>query len=108
VIVGLGEMLELGEETETSHVEAGEMVADTGPDWLVALGDHAPDMIRGAVNKGLPRRKAIRVRDYKEMGSKILEIMKPGDLVFLKASRRMGLERVAERIKKGAKAEGRI
>ncbi|RPJ21854.1 MAG: hypothetical protein EHM26_02840, partial [Desulfobacteraceae bacterium] len=102
VIVGLGEMLELGDETETGHVEAGEMVADTGADWLVALGDHAPDMIRGAVDKGFPRRKAIRVKDYKDMGSKILEVMKPGDLVFLKASRRMGLERVAERLKKNA------
>jgi len=102
VIVGLGEMLELGDETETGHVEAGEMVADTGADWFVALGEHASKMIRGAVDKGFPRRRAIRAKDYKEMGSKILEIMKPGDLVFLKASRRMGLERVAERIKKSA------
>ena len=102
VIVGLGEMLELGDETETGHVEAGEMVADTGADWFVALGEHASKMIRGAVDKGFPRRRAIRAKDYKEMGSKILEIMKPGDLVFLKASRRMGLERVAERLKKNA------
>jgi len=102
VIVGLGEMLELGDETETGHVEAGEMVADTGADWFVALGEHASKMIRGAVDKGFPRRRAIRAKDYKEMGSKILEIMKPGDLVFLKASRRMGLERVAERIKKSS------
>ncbi|MCU0594188.1 MAG: UDP-N-acetylmuramoyl-tripeptide--D-alanyl-D-alanine ligase, partial [Desulfobacterota bacterium] len=101
VIVGLGEMLELGDETESGHLEAGEMVAETEADWLVALGDHAPEMVRGAVKKGFPRRKAIRVKDYKEMGAVLLEIMKPGDLVFLKASRRMGLERVAERIKKG-------
>jgi UDP-N-acetylmuramoyl-tripeptide--D-alanyl-D-alanine ligase len=102
VIVGLGEMLELGEETETSHVEAGEMVAEAGADWLVALGDHASEVIRGAVDKGFPRRRAIRVKDHKEMGAKILELMKPGDLVFLKASRRIGLERVAERIKEKA------
>jgi UDP-N-acetylmuramoyl-tripeptide--D-alanyl-D-alanine ligase len=107
VIVGLGEMLELGEETESSHVEAGEMVAQAGADWLVALGDHAPEMIRGALDKGFSRKRAIRVGDYKDMGSKILELMKPGDLVFLKASRRMGLERVAERLKKNASGEGR-
>jgi len=107
VIVGLGEMLELGEETEASHVEAGAMVADMGADWLVVLGEHARDVIRGAVDKGFPRRKAIRVKDYKGMGSKILEIMKPGDLVFLKASRRMGLERVAERLKKNGRREGK-
>jgi UDP-N-acetylmuramoyl-tripeptide--D-alanyl-D-alanine ligase len=102
VIVGLGEMLELGEETETSHVEAGEMVAEAGADWLVALGDHAPEMIRGALDKGFSRKRAIRVKDHKQMGAKILEIMKPGDLVFLKASRRIGLERVAERLREKA------
>jgi UDP-N-acetylmuramoyl-tripeptide--D-alanyl-D-alanine ligase len=102
VIVGLGEMLELGEETETSHVKAGEMVAKSGADWLVALGDHAPEMIQGAVDKGFPRKKAIRVKNDKEMGAKILEVMKPGDLVFLKASRRIGLDRVAERLRKKA------
>ncbi|NTV35268.1 MAG: UDP-N-acetylmuramoyl-tripeptide--D-alanyl-D-alanine ligase, partial [Deltaproteobacteria bacterium] len=64
VIVGLGEMLELGDETETGHVEAGEMVADTGADWFVALGEHASKMIRGAVDKGFPRRRAIRAKDY--------------------------------------------
>jgi len=102
VIVGLGDMLELGEETEASHVEAGEMVAEAGVDWLVAMGDHAPEMIRGALGKGFPRKRAIRAKDHKAMGAKILEIMKPGDLVFLKASRRIGLERVAERIKEKA------
>ena len=78
------------------------MVAEAGADWLVALGDHAPEMIRGAVDKGFSRKRAIRVKDHKQMGAKILEVMKPGDLVFLKASRRIGLERVAERIKKSA------
>jgi UDP-N-acetylmuramoyl-tripeptide--D-alanyl-D-alanine ligase len=102
LIVGLGEMLELGKETEARHVEAGEMVADSGADWLVALGEHGPEMIRGALDKGFPRRRAIRVKNHKEMGSKILEVMKPGDLVFLKASRRIGLDRVAERLRKNA------
>ena len=102
VIVGLGEMLELGEETEAGHVEAGEMVAEAGADWLVALGDHAPEMIRGALDKGFPRERTIRVKDHKEMGARILKVMKPGDLVFLKASRGIGLERVADRLREKA------
>jgi UDP-N-acetylmuramoyl-tripeptide--D-alanyl-D-alanine ligase len=102
VIVGLGEMLELGGATEAGHVEAGARVADAEADWLVVLGDHAPEIIRGAVDKGFPKKRAIHVKNHKEMGSKILEIMKPGDLVFLKASRRIGLEQVAERLRKNA------
>jgi len=54
------------------------------------------------VDKGFPRERAIRVKDHKEMGARILEIMKPGDLVFLKASRRIGLERVADRLREKA------
>ena len=102
IIVGLGEMLELGEETEASHVEAGELVAETGADWLVTLGDHAPEMIQGALGKGFRLERVIRVKDHEEMGAKILELMKPGDLVFLKASRRIGLDRVADRLKEKA------
>jgi len=102
VIVGLGEMLELGDETVPGHVEAGEMVAQAGADWFVALGDHAPEMIRGALHKGYPMERAIHVKDHQEMGAKILEVMKPGDLVLLKASRRTGLDRVADRLKENA------
>jgi UDP-N-acetylmuramyl pentapeptide synthase len=36
------------------------------------------------------------------MAAKILEVMKPGDLVFLKASRRIGLEQVAEKLREKA------
>ncbi len=99
VIVGLGEMLELGDEAVAGHVEAGEMVAEAGADWFLVLGDHAPEMIRGAVDKGFPRERAIRVKDHQGMGAKIMEVIKPGDLVFLKASRRTGLDRVADRLK---------
>ena len=108
VIVGLGEMLELGDETVPGHLEAGEMVAEADADWFVALGDHAPEMIRGAIHTGYPPERAIRVKDHHEMGTKIIEVMKPGDLVFLKASRRIGLERVAERLMENGRGAGRI
>ena len=102
VIVGLGEMLELGDETVPGHVEAGEMVAEVGADWFVALGEHAPEMIQGAIHKGYPPERAILVKDHQKMGARIREVMKPGDLVFLKASRRTGLERVADGLRENA------
>jgi len=108
VIVGLGEMLELGDETVPGHLEAGEMVAKADADWFVALGDHAPEMIRGAIRTGYPPERAIRVKDHHEMGTKIIEVMKPGDLVLLKASRRTGLERVADSLMENGRGAGRI
>jgi UDP-N-acetylmuramoyl-tripeptide--D-alanyl-D-alanine ligase len=99
ILVGLGEMFELGNETVRAHREAGAMVADLGARCFVALGEHARVMIQGAVDKGLPEERAVEVRDHKEMEKRIRAEMKEGDFVFLKGSRRAGLDKVAERLR---------
>ncbi|MBN1626455.1 MAG: UDP-N-acetylmuramoyl-tripeptide--D-alanyl-D-alanine ligase [Deltaproteobacteria bacterium] len=95
VIVGLGEMMELGDKTTRAHSDAGRMVADIGASWFFAMGEHAGDMIRGAVESGLTSGKAVGVAAYGDMIAGIDDILRPGDIVFLKASRRMGLDAVA-------------
>ncbi|MBN1106084.1 MAG: UDP-N-acetylmuramoyl-tripeptide--D-alanyl-D-alanine ligase [Deltaproteobacteria bacterium] len=95
VIVGLGEMRELGEETERAHREAGEMVAELGADFFVVMGKHGKDMIEGALRKGLSHGRTALAASHEEMASIIRERWREGDLVFLKGSRRVGLERVA-------------
>ena len=57
LIVGLGEMLELGDETVPAHLEAGKMVAELGAFCFLAMGEHAPQMIEGAVSKGFSQRE---------------------------------------------------
>jgi UDP-N-acetylmuramoyl-tripeptide--D-alanyl-D-alanine ligase len=99
ILVGLGDMLELGKETAAAHLEAGERVADIGARLFVALGEHAHLMIEGALNKGFPREKAAIARDHRDMAEKIKGMMRKGDLVFLKGSRRVGLEKVADLLK---------
>ena len=96
VIVGLGEMMELGDETIPAHIEAGGMVAELGAYYFVAMGDHAPEMIEGAVDGGLLPERAVVVKTHGEMAEKIREVMKSRDLIFLKGSRKMGLEKVVE------------
>jgi UDP-N-acetylmuramoyl-tripeptide--D-alanyl-D-alanine ligase len=102
ILVGLGEMLELGNETVTAHLEAGAKVADLGARRFFALGEHADLMIQGALGKGFPGERAVAVRDHKEMEERIRAEMKEGDFVFLKASRRVGLDKVVERLRAGA------
>jgi UDP-N-acetylmuramoyl-tripeptide--D-alanyl-D-alanine ligase len=101
ILVGLGEMFELGKETLKAHLEAGAMVADLGARCFLALGEHAKTMIQGAVEKGLPEGRAMEVRDHAEMEERIRAEMKEGDFVFLKGSRRAGLDKVAERLRAG-------
>jgi UDP-N-acetylmuramoyl-tripeptide--D-alanyl-D-alanine ligase len=99
LIVGLGEMMELGEETARSHLEAGDMVAESGASYLFAMGDHACEMVKGALEKGLPPERAVETKSHQDMAQKIGEVVKKGDLILLKGSRKIGLEKVFQSLK---------
>ena len=100
LIVGLGDMLELGDAAVQAHRNAGELAAGVGAELFFALGEHARDMERGALAAGMPPGRVRIVRDVKQMAESILEELKEGDVILLKGSRRMGLERVSEEIQK--------
>jgi UDP-N-acetylmuramoyl-tripeptide--D-alanyl-D-alanine ligase len=95
VIVGLGEMLELGKETIKAHLDAGRMVSGIDASWFFAMGEHADEMVKGAVEQGFSAQKAFVVKSHKEMACRIGEVLMPDDIVLLKGSRRMGLETVS-------------
>jgi UDP-N-acetylmuramoyl-tripeptide--D-alanyl-D-alanine ligase len=99
IIVGLGDMLELGDETVAAHVEAGGWVAEIGASYFVTLGAHASLMIEGARSKGTPSAKSAVAKDHQDMAERIMKEWKRGDLVFLKGSRRVGLEKVVDHLK---------
>ena len=96
IILGLGEMLELGEETDSAHFAAGEMAAESGAEYLIAIGDHADSVINGARRKGCPPDRALRAYDQKEMVDRLKRILKPGDILLVKGSRMVGLEKVIQ------------
>lgn len=100
VIIGLGEMLELGDESVNAHFEAGEKVAELGGSHLFAIGEHAADIIKGAVKNGFSPEKSVIVESWVEMARRIEDILEKGDLILLKGSRRIGLERVSNRLEK--------
>ena len=100
VILGLGDMMELGDETESAHLEAGEMVAELGVTYFLAMGDHASEMLTGALNKGFPPHRTHESASHQDMAEKIRSVMKKGDLILLKGSRKVGLEKVSQTLKK--------
>lgn len=93
----LGDMLELGPEAERYHEEAGLLVP---PDaWLYAAGEFAPALARGAQAAGLPPNRIRRFENVSDMAAAVRADVRPGDLVLVKASRGMRLERVVEVLK---------
>ena len=99
IIVGLGEMLELGDETEKAHIQAGKLVAEKGAGFLFAIGVNAQNMLKGAIEAGLPSEKAIEIKSHNDMIDRMNDVIEKGDLILLKGSRMMGLEKVVQGLK---------
>ena len=83
----LGEMLELGESSEVEHSDVGRHAAKLGIDRLVVVGDDAAAIVRGAGSGEV-------VPDVDAAVALLDAQVRPGDVVLVKASRSIGLERV--------------
>ena len=97
VIAVLGDMAELGELSESAHVEAGERVAKLGLSGLIAVGQWADDMVRAAQASGLANVAAFD--DAVHAGKALSRKLTPGDVVLVKGSRSAKMERVLESLK---------
>ncbi len=100
LIVGLGEMMELGNATINAHREAGKKVAGAGASSFFAMGKHAREMINSARIAGIPADRLKVIETHDEMVKEIADTMREGDLIFLKGSRKMGLEKVVEGLRR--------
>ena len=93
-IAVLGEMRELGAESERGHREVGEAAATLGVDQLITIGDAAELIAEGARTAGLD--KVSSARSTAEAAKLLGEIAEPGDLVLIKGSRAARTEEVIE------------
>ncbi len=92
-IAVLGDMLELGKVAESSHYEVGKIAAESA-DILFCYGELSELMVRGAMENGL--RNAVRFESKEELAETLRKNAKPGDIIWLKASRGMRFEDIAE------------
>ena len=88
----LGDMAELGPGAPAFHEEIGREVARHGVEALLAVGELARGYVDNATGVPVVRWAA----DADEAAEAAVELVQPGDCVLVKASRAVGLERVAE------------
>jgi UDP-N-acetylmuramoyl-tripeptide--D-alanyl-D-alanine ligase len=86
----LGDMLELGPAEREHHAEVGAYAATAGVQLLIAVGPRAAWMLDRYDGE------AHAVADAAAAATLARELVRPGDLVLVKASRGVGLEVVAE------------
>jgi len=96
----LGDMLELGEKSLEFHKKIGEKVKECEIDYLFTFGVLSSGIAQGAKDNGFEKKNIFSFQDKKSLLEKLLEILKPGDVVLFKGSRKMGLEEIVDGLKK--------
>jgi UDP-N-acetylmuramoyl-tripeptide--D-alanyl-D-alanine ligase len=96
-IAVLGDMLELGSESEALHREVGSVAAGAGVELLVTVGPQAVAMLDTFDGE------SYAVADAAEAAALVGDLIEPGDLVLVKGSRGVGLEVVAEALREAVR-----
>ncbi len=94
----LGDMLELGVQSSEFHREIGLAAARLGAKIIIAIGEYAPETIKGAYEGGL--KNGIVAEDPERAVRAFNNCDKVPGLLLVKGSRGMKLERVTELLRK--------
>jgi UDP-N-acetylmuramoyl-tripeptide--D-alanyl-D-alanine ligase len=95
----LGGMAELGDISAAEHDRLGELVARIGVERLVTVGEPARAIARAALREGLLPEDVATCDEREDAIEDVRGWARGGDVVFLKGSRVVGLERVAEALR---------
>lgn len=94
LIVVLGDMLELGSAGEAAHREVGRQVAAAGAGLFVAMGSQMRGAVDAARQHGLA--ECYHAATFEDAVAHLLKRLAAGDLVLVKGSRGMRMERIAD------------
>ncbi len=94
-IAVLGDMLELGKYSTEEHKKAGARVAEHA-DLLVTVGIRARFIAEGALEAGMKEKKIVRFEDSIKAGDYLSKIIKRGDIILVKGSQSMRMERAVK------------
>lgn len=92
----IGDMLELGKNTTTAHRDLGIYIAGAGIDGLLAIGEFAENVADGAISAGMDENKVMAYKDFARTLEKIRLWLNAGDILLVKGSRGMKMERIVE------------
>jgi UDP-N-acetylmuramoyl-tripeptide--D-alanyl-D-alanine ligase len=97
-ILVAGEMLELGSHAPALHEACGKAAAEAGIDVVIGVRGNAEYLVLAATNAGVTGVSAIFLPDAEAAGLWLRENLKAGDVVLVKGSRGVRLERAIEQI----------
>jgi UDP-N-acetylmuramoyl-tripeptide--D-alanyl-D-alanine ligase len=93
----LGDMLELGRYSVSEHERIGGLVAKSA-DLLMTVGVRARGIAKGALDAGMNEKKILQHEEATRAGLELEQLIKPGDIILVKGSQSMRMEKIVEEI----------
>lgn len=99
-ILAAGEMLELGESSAELHRECGRAAAKHKPpiDWIIGVRGYGAEFVAVAVEAGHSKDRTRYFDSSDEAAQFLKKFVAPGDLLLLKGSRGVRMEKILEAI----------
>ena len=93
----LGDMLELGDYSEKLHKQVGELFKEVDFDFLLTCGENT-QYICNSCKEYMKDKIVIRFEEKEQLIEYVLEKIKKGDLIYLKASKKMGFDEIVKKL----------
>jgi UDP-N-acetylmuramoyl-tripeptide--D-alanyl-D-alanine ligase len=98
-ILAAGEMLELGDSAAELHRDCGRAAGGLKSiEWIFGVRGYATDFVRGAIEAGHPKDRTKLFESSVEAGEFIAGFVARGDLLLIKGSRGVKMEKILEAI----------
>ena len=94
----LGDMLELGPETENAHRVVGMKVAELGIDFLITVGEASKHTANAAREAGLAEHQIAMFADSVSAGKFLQDKLEEGDVILIKGSQGVRMEKIVKEI----------
>ena len=94
----LGDMYELGSDTEELHRDVGRFAAENDVDVLIGAGSLGCRISEGAEEKASEKMTVMSFENVSDLILQLGNILESGDVVLVKASRGLELEKVSSAI----------
>lgn len=104
----LGDMLELGSLSEAEHKRVGQAVAKLNFDVLITVGERSRAIAHAASKAGMSKEHIFDFSKPEEAGRFIQDRLEHGDIVLIKGSRGMKMEKVVKEIMAEPEREGEL
>lgn len=98
-IVVLGDMLEIGRYSSEAHTRVGKKAAEVA-DLIFAVGNRAGFVVEGAISAGFDSNKIFQFPNSEQAKMAVQKELKENDIILIKGSRSMEMEKVIEEIVK--------